>query len=299
VIARARRRVGRLRRRLRKPEYLRPPYGSAENVESLSRTPVDEDFITGNGIAARCRYVLNYDELRVNEGADNNWWFCKADYLEYFFAKLAPADPFVLFSHNSDRSIGSSFARELRRRSLRAWLAQNPSFEHPKLRALPIGIANPAWPHGDQDELRRVQEAPPPRTRLFDASFSLDTNVAARTYCVEQTEITPTPSQPFPGYLRQLASSYFCIAPAGNGIDTHRVWEALYLRTVPVVTRSLVTDHHADLPLVVLDDWAQFKSVEFSEQLYERVIGDWSPIALRLDHYLDRVRELAQMAPAH
>src|SRR5207253_326703 len=45
----------------------RPPIAGPDRVAALSATPKDEAFITGNGIAARCRYVVNWDVLRVNE----------------------------------------------------------------------------------------------------------------------------------------------------------------------------------------------------------------------------------------
>jgi hypothetical protein len=274
----------------------RPPYGSPEKVADFSRAPASERFITGNGIAARCRYVINYDDVTVNENVRNDWWFCKADYLEYFFAEHAPRDPFVLFSHNSDRAIGKRFRRELRRRALVAWFAQNPLLEHPKLHALPIGIANPRWPHGDQAELARVQDAQLPKSALFDASFDAGTNPVERQYCLQQTRLELAPRVPFPQYLERLASAFFCISPNGNGIDCVRTWEALYLRTIPIVTRSRITDDHHDLPLIVLDDWSQFGSLDFSPKLYERTIGAWSADALRLDRYLERVERIIAVA---
>ena len=69
----------------------------------------------------------------------------------------------------------------------------------------------------------------------------------------------------------------------------HRTWEALSVRTVPVVTRSLVTEHHPDLPLVVLDSWADFGSIDFSAELYAETWSDWDCAELRLDRYLARV----------
>jgi hypothetical protein len=275
-----------LRRRLRPA---RPPYRPPEKVAALSETPADERFITGNGFAARCRWVLNYDVLTVNEHVDNDWWFCKSDYLEHFFAEHAPREPFVLFTHNSDRPIGRRFRRALERPSLVAWFAQNPTMHHRKLHAIPIGLSNPFWPHGDQSALARVQDDPPEKTRTFDVSFNVDNNPQARLACLEQTGLELEPRVPYPEYLRRLASSRFCISPEGNGIDCVRTWEALYVGTIPVVTRSLVTDHHRDVPLVVLDDWSQFRSIEFTPELYRSTWGDWSPDAIRLDRYLERV----------
>jgi len=266
-----------------------PPAGDRELVHALTATPKDEAFITGNGIAARCRFVLNYDVFRVNKRGRDGWWFCKADYLEYFFARYAPSEPFVLFSHNSDRAIDESFQAELDDDRLVAWFAQNPVFEHPKLRALPIGLSNPYWPHGDQKALKAVQAARLPKTELFDVSFNPETNRAERLRCLTETGLQAASRVPYRDYLRRLASAYFCISPNGNGIDCVRTWEALYLRAIPVVTRSLLTEQHADLPLLVLDDWSEFRSIDFGPELYRRLWRDWDPDEIRLDRYFARI----------
>jgi hypothetical protein len=273
----------------RRTEPLARPTASPGEAAELGRSPADHSFVTGNGIAACCRNVLNYDGPTLNADADNDWWFCKTDYLEYFFRELAPREPFVLFSHNSDRAVDERFVRELRARRLLKWFAANPAVDHPKLRALPLGIANPHWPHGNQARLKAVQAAYRPKLRVFDVSFSLETNAVERRHCLEQTGLPLADRVDHRRYLERLAEARFCIAPRGNGIDTHRTWEALYLRTIPVVTRSVLTEQHRDLPLIVLDDWSKFREIDFSVDLYERTIGHWSPNELRLDRYLERV----------
>lgn len=261
-------------------------------ARALGRPPADDAFITGNGFAAHCRYVLNYEDLAVNEGADNNWWFCKSDFLASFFRELAPDDDFVLFSHNSDLEIGDAFSRDLGRPELVAWFGANVALRHPKLFALPLGIANPHWPHGDTDVLRRAQAAPAEKTRLFDTSFDPATNPAERARCLRETGLAAESRKPFADYVSALRTSYFALSPRGNGIDCHRTWEALYLGSVPVVTRSVLTEQHPELPMVVLEDWSEFSSIDFSPELYERTWGDWSPEAIRLDRYLARVEGL-------
>jgi hypothetical protein len=268
---------------------MRPPWGPPEKVHAFSETPQDESFITGNGIAARCRYVVNYDVFTVNEAGREGWWFCKSDYLDYFFAEHLPSDRYVLFSHNSDRPIDRRYRRRLDDRRLVAWFAQNPVVEHPKLRALPIGIANPVWDHGDQEALKRIQAEPPAKSNLFDVSFNPETNSAERHRCLAETGLEVAERTPYEEYLRRLASSYFCVSPNGNGIDCVRTWESLYVKTVPIVTRSLVTEQHGDLPMIVLDDWADFRQIDFTVQLYDDVWGDWDRDNIRLDRYFQRI----------
>jgi hypothetical protein len=274
-------------RRARPP---RPPVAPPERVDEMSRVEPGGRFISGNGYASRCRHVLNHDVLSVDKGIDNDWWFCKSDWLEYFFRELAPESPFVLFTANSDRPIDRTLSRHLRRPSLVAWFGVNAALEHPKLFAVPLGIGDPSTPQDRPgDELRSAQAADLPKSRLFHVSFDVKTNPAERLHCLAETGLELAAPAAAPEYLRRLASAYFCIAPRGNGIDTHRVWESLYLRTIPVVTRSVLTDQHPDLPLVVLDDWSEFGSVEFSPELYDRIWSSWRPSELSLDGYLRRV----------
>lgn len=276
-----------LRRLLARGPAPQPPvHGPRADVARLDAAPRDDTFITGNGIARRCGWVRNYGEPRRNEDGRPDWWFCKTDFVDWFFAHEAPRRDFVLFSHNSDIAVDASFARHLRNRKLRAWYAANVAYEHPKLRAVPLGIAGPSWPHGDADALRRVQLRAPEKSTLVDVSFSVGTNPLERRYCIEQTGLEPAPARPYEVYLEALASAWFALCPRGHGIDTHRTWEALYLRTIPVVTRSILSDQHPDLPLVVLDDWSAFRSLELSPELYERMWRDWDPESLRLDRYL-------------
>jgi hypothetical protein len=260
---------------------------SPEHIAALSVTAEDHPFITGNRLAARCRYVINFDDLMINEDVDNDWWFCRSEFVEYFFAKHEPAGDYVLFSHNSDRPIDGSLCRFFRRRGLRAWFVANAAARHPKLHALPRGLADARWRHGDGKALLRVQEQKLEKTILFDASYDISTYPPAREYCRDQTGIRPRARLDYEPYLRDLASSYYCIAPRGNGIDTHRVWEALHLGTIPIVTRNVVVEQHPELPIVVLDDWSEFAGHRFTPELYHGLIDGWDADSLKLSRYLE------------
>lgn len=267
---------------------LRPPLHTPEQIARYSRVQ-DRTLFTGNALAARCRHVLNFDTLTVNEEVDNDWWFCRTEFLDHFFREVAPDSSFVLFSHNSDRPVGRRFAWYLRRKSLVAWFAANAGFRDPRLFAIPLGIANPFWAHGNAQALRAVQRAEIAKTRLFEVSFSIATNPRERLRCLAETGLELQPPCSFPDYLERLASSCFSVSPEGEGLDTHRTWEALHLRAIPIVTRSVLTEQHPDVPMVVLDGWSQFREIDFGPELYAELWGDWSPAELELDVYLKRV----------
>src|SRR5438552_3121844 len=89
-----------------------------------------------------------------------------------------------------------------RRRS--SALAANVVLRHPKLIPIPLGVANPGWPHGDADALRAARDGAEAKDRLFDVSFSVETNEAERAYCLEQIGLTLAPRVDHREYLARL-----------------------------------------------------------------------------------------------
>eukprot|EP00808_Paulinella_micropora_P000214 g5650.t1 len=69
----------------------------------------------------------------------------------------------------------------------------------------------------------------------------------------------------------------FALAPRGNGLDTHRFWEMLFLGTIPVVESSSLDPLYTDLPVLVLRNWTQLCGVNWTYE-YSRLSK--SPISL-------------------
>ena len=82
---------------------------------------------------------------------------------------------------------------------------------------------------------------------------------------------------PFDKHLEILSSSFFCISPDGNGLDCHRHWEALYLKTIPIVTKSFLVESlkREGFPFLILDEWSDFNSLELSPKLYNDIWKDF------------------------
>lgn len=174
--------------------------------------------------------------------------------------------PYVLMTHNSDHGVDATrvpFA-DLAGDRLERWFAQNLEVDHPKLEPLPIGVANSMWKHGNLRVLQRaMRRARRPKDELVFLHFNPETYTPRQavweTLCAAfpQTPAEPPPSRGFRGYLRELARHQFCVCPRGNGADTHRIWECLYLGVVPIVERSphIALWEQRGLPLLVVDRW--------------------------------------------
>ena len=170
---------------------------------------------------------------------------------------------FILVTHNSDGEIRETneVYTILNSNKVLKWYGQNICFENEKLIFLPIGLANSQWAHGNlaifNDTL--FMENLSIKSNKFYFNFNINTNASKRQLCYDSlknklqwlTNIDPVEN------LKRLSTYQFCICPEGNGVDTHRLWECLYLKVVPIViggefTKILLKN---GVPLVVLDKW--------------------------------------------
>ena len=180
--------------------------------------------------------------------------------LELFFKEAFPEinKPIKLISHNTDYPVDSKFIQYLDDDKLTHWYAQNAVLDHPKLTPVPIGIANKQWSHGNLDNLLSVINANHGKENIVYKNFDIGTNINVRRVIDQITntnKIFMDRNWPQTEYLTRLSKSMFVISPPGNGIDCHRIWEALYVRTVPIVERSSAFRNFTNLPIMFIDRW--------------------------------------------
>lgn len=75
-------------------------------------------------------------------------------------------------------------------------------------------------------------------------------------------------------YVKNLSRHLFALAPQGNGIDTCRMWECLYLGVIPIVQKSALTEAFSDLPILEVESskWTDIDSAMLTET-YEEMSG--------------------------
>ena len=92
-------------------------------------------------------------------------------------------------------------------------------------------------------------------------------------------------------YLANLRSNSFVVCPEGNGVDTHRLWETLYMGGIPIVKKSdYMSSLLSDLPVIQINHWNQLSDTQFLH-------NEWASIqnrshnfeSLKLQHWLDLI----------
>ena len=250
------------------------------------------EFITGNKIKSICNFSCDehgfnkLNDVKINEIPK---FFVKTDLIDLFVKNHLPNEPFILITHNSDFPIESNWFFLLENKNLVSWYSQNVNFEHPKLFSIPIGIANEIWPHGNIEILNNVINQNNPKKNIIYANFDVMTNYDERNYCLNQIKnkgIELESKKNFSEYLKELSESFFCISPNGNGIDCHKTWESLYLKTIPIVTKSININFYKDLPMVIINDWSEFDPYIFSESFYEKIWNNFDINKINLNHFI-------------
>jgi hypothetical protein len=251
------------------------------------------NFITGDGFKNLAHFIFDEHGFRQNNIIKNETpiFFVKTDYIDYFFSTtLLPNYEFKLITHNSDHGIETKHLKYLEYDYLNTWFAQNVNLKHDKLIPIPIGIANSEWAHGDINILQKIIKTKYKKEQLVYANFNVTTNPNQRKYCLANIPSKFVDNNvPFETYLAKTAKSYFTICPLGNGIDSHRIWESLYLNSIPVVEntyniRYLSKKYH--LPVILIEDWQIFPFLELDIKLYQKMIENFDSRPLTIQRII-------------
>lgn len=89
--------------------------------------------------------------------------------------------------------------------------------------------------------------------------------------------------------LTEMARHRFVLCPPGNGRDTHRMWEALYAGTIPIVQRHPALSAFSDLPILFVEDLVSVSPQQL-EREYERMTSlSWNMEKLFLPWWRERL----------
>lgn len=247
------------------------------------------NFISGDQFKKLANFVFDEQGFYANNSVMSTTpiYFVKTDLVKIFFNRLLPTEDFILITHNSDIQINHLYNTFLEIKNLVKWFAQNVNYSHKKLIPIPIGIANPEWPHGNIFTLTNTIDKKHNKQQLLYANFNTKTNHSHRQYCLQHISSKFIENNvSFETYLTHTAKAYFSICPLGNGIDSHRIWESLYLKTIPIAEstyniRYLKQMH--DLPIILIDDWGSFNQLELNEKIYFQTLGLFNPNSLNIE----------------
>jgi len=244
--------------------------------------------------------------------------------LGFFVMEIMPKlnYKFVLVSGDSDSCVPREELTQTQLNSLLGnnllirWFAQNTQQQDlKKLVQMPIGLdyhtvsqdPNHKWLISGENHLPRFQEktimdiknSSPPfqeRTPLIYINMTISTNdrfrqrrraleVIPKELCVINQDFTPRTTN-----WKKMAEHAFVLSPTGNGLDTHRTWEALCLGCIPILCLPSFKRLMDGLPVLIVKDWNEITETLLKETIEKFSNMEFQYNKLTLNYWVKRIR---------
>ena len=219
-----------------------------------------------------------------------------------FYWKQHPQHKFqLLITGHSDCGITDSLVDHY---NPDIWFTVNKETDRPNVIALPLGITNNTQQsylhtiYGNLDCMERVMAETLPRTNLVYLNLNVNTFPSERCqvwaqFCEKPWVTVGTIENTIPGrtkFLREIKAHAFVLCPRGAGLDTHRLWETLYMGSIPILKRHVGYKEFEDLPICFVDDWNEVTE-EFLIQEEKRIQETpYSLEKLKLSSWVRRIQ---------
>jgi hypothetical protein len=256
----------------------------------MNATPIDfddslyDDAVSGMAFKQQCNKSFKptaYDLSVDNTIEPNDVWFVKRDFLPEFFSVLPVGCPSVsVVTQHSDFEVDDA-VMAIKPSCVKTVFGSNCVSNRVDSTPIPLGLGPPYCPVTPKAQDIKNINTRRERTCLLYVNFRTSTYPLEREYArnkmlqmsrscrgISVVDHSTEPSS-ISAYLDQLIDHKFCLCPRGNGIDTHRMWEALYCRTIPIVKRNAAHRNLTDLPILFVDSWDEVTE-DFLHSEYDR-----------------------------
>jgi hypothetical protein len=282
----------------------------------------DIDFIQGNKFATIADFtfsptVKHQDDyynlpntLNLWELKDINIVFTTPFYAKALFNLIAPIHhQFIVITHNGDNRVDDNGVAYMDGRgnyvktdyfvlpdNVIKWYATNVNTIHPRIEAIPSGLENDKWNIEKRKKEKMIAMLSTPKNIrnlvYLDHSTTWNTEDRLRPYEILEDKSWATALRKGPDFDRFLDNLYnhiFVICPRGNGIATHREWEALYMGTIPIQRRDRNNRFFTELPICFVDEWEEITE-EFLNAEYKRIRNNtWRTEMLTFAYWKNKI----------
>lgn len=250
---------------------------------SLSQKDIDSFKFTDIKIIEKNNELITFINLNFSI-KENDIIYSHADFVENLFDILKKLEfqNIKVISSQSDRKITKILFNK-KPNCVSSWYATNVIYNTDSLIPIPLGIA----PYRNSKsaiiedfidlELQQIKQ------KFMYLNFNLNTNYFHRIKSINSAQkifkIKPIEDKNYKDYLISLGEHKFSLSPWGNGIDTHRFWEALYCGTIPITKSHYVYKTFEGLPMVLLSSYKKLnilnKDIEFEQFNLEKLDINW------------------------
>lgn len=228
-------------------------------------------------------YLVKKQDFTLRE---NDIIFCNTDLVYELFKLLKPINSLSnikLVTHQSDVSINMKHL-QYKPECISEWYAINVDVESNYLYPIPIGLASSFQEkYLVESNILNINSSKVDKSNLIYINFNPNTNAIHRNVVLEKFikedwAKVDLFNVPIDEYASNIQKSHFVLAPWGNGIDTHRIWEALYLGSIPITKYHKTFKSIKELPILFVDSYEEVNKTLLEKYLYENSKNSISPM---------------------
>jgi len=196
------------------------------------------------------RYQIKFEPENIKE---NDLVFITIEYFNDFVLKLKnskPASKFRVISHNCDESFTDNHYDQISEYVTQVYAINNLCS---RAITIPIGFRDTTIDtliDTPTDLLKNI---------LLYMNFQIYTNETARNECYKTFEkyswVTNEKLLKLDDYYKRLSESKYVLSPEGTGIDCHRIYEAIYLNSIPIIKSGSMDNYFKKLPVIIINNW--------------------------------------------
>ena len=234
--------------------------------------------------------------------------------LNYFIENILNRidSDFILLTTSCDLTMPLGFHRKfnldweamVNNKYLKLWVTENRDLIHEKIKPIPLGLPHPdlpSWIEGSDNTGSVWDEESLAKFRLFARTDRIlkifgcwypradhpsgtcpgDKNERqqAYDYFIDKREMFDwhPPGLSRASFNEKLGAYQFVLCPHGGGLDPNpRCWEALIMRSVPIVKRNSMSESLEHLPIAIVDEWSEvtIENMKIWKAKYERRLYD-------------------------
>lgn len=249
------------------------------------------DFIRGDNFLALSKKVENIVYSKRDFVLKSGFW--RGEFQPSLVSRRKDLGGKVLTLGHSDSRTSKLYSGLLiKTLGLKAVFGSNTDPSCENVQSVPLGITNntretqfhPLF--GDESHFFAADsesEFPSEFYPRLYANFTAQNNASVRKPLIDSLKTLPStfevshdqPEFTEKGRVRFLSmcrTTNFVLCPEGNGIDTHRLWETLYMGGVPIVKRHPYMNSFFEiLPVVQVAKWTDLGLPGFLEREWTRV----------------------------
>jgi hypothetical protein len=267
------------------------------------------DWIVGNKFIDICKYIYapailskwdyakRTNTLDIEKLEDGDIIFCTGfiSYKQELLNIIKDTKKVILVSHNCDEGIDGSF--EIPSNVIK-WYGQNIKVVNPKIESIPTGLENERWFPKKEKKKKMLAQMQEKRSLInlvyMDHRIYCNPKERVRPYEILGKEpfvtaVTEENIVSFDIYLHYIYNHKFVISPEGNGVQTHRPWEVLYMGSIPIERRNVNNMFYEDLPICLVEDWDQVTEEFLLNWLIENQDRQWNMEKLKFSYWKEKI----------